>query len=130
MYKIEKTAGGFTLTFGGLMNKAEHERWVEESERALAGCTKPFGVIVDLRTLKLLSPDAQAVLVQGQGLYKRAGMERSVVILNSPLMTMQAKRLSKGSGIDALERYIDASNDTNWEKHALAWVKSGVDPDK
>jgi hypothetical protein len=88
MYKIEKTAGGFTLTFGGLMNKAEHERWVEESERALAGCTKPFGVIVDLRTLKPLSPDAQAVLVQGQGLYKRAGMERSVVILNSPLMTM------------------------------------------
>ena len=57
-------------------------------------------------------------------------MERSVVILNSPLMTMQAKRLSKESGIDAFERYIDASNDTNWEKHALAWVKSGVDPDK
>ena len=130
MYKIEKTAAGFTLTFGGLMNRAEHERWVEESERALVGCTKPFGVIVDLRTLMPLTPDAQAVLVEGQGLYKRAGMERSVVILNSPLMTMQAKRISKGSGIDAFERYIDASNDENWRKHAVAWVKFGVDPDK
>ena len=77
-----------------------------------------------------LTPDAQAVLVEGQGLYKRAGMERSVVILNSPLMTMQAKRISKGSGIDAFERYIDASNDENWRKHAVAWVKFGVDPDK
>jgi hypothetical protein len=130
MYKIERRVGGFSLTFGGTVTKEDLDHWLKESEEVLATGNGPFGVIVDLRTLRPLPPDAQAVLVQGQGLYKRAGMERSAVILNSPLMTMQAKRLSKGSGIYVFERYLDASNDPNWEKHALAWVKLGIDPDK
>jgi hypothetical protein len=130
MYKIERRVGGFSLTFGGTVTLEELNQWLKESEEALASGNGPFGVIVDLRTLKPVPPDAQALLVQGQGLYKRAGMQRSAVILDSPLMTMQAKRLSKGSGIYAFERYIDASSDPDWEKHAVAWVKSGIDPDQ
>jgi hypothetical protein len=130
MYKIEKNGSTFILTFDGIVRKAALDHWLQESELALATCTGAFGVIVDMRTVKPLSPNAQAVIVQGQSLYKKAGMERSAVILNSPLMTMQTKRLSKESGIYAYERYFDASNDANWEKHALAWVKLGIDPDK
>ena len=127
MYKIERRIGGFSLTFGGTVTKEDLDHWLNESEEALAACTGAFGVIVDMRTVKPLSPNAQAVIVQGQSLYKKAGMERSAVILNSPLQT---KRLSKESGIYAYERYFDASNDPDWEKHAGAWVKSGIDPDK
>jgi hypothetical protein len=130
MYKIERRVGAFSLTFGGTVTKEDLDHWLKESEEALATSNGPFGVIVDLRTLKPLPPDSQAVLVQGQGLYKRAGMQRSAVILDSPLMAMQTKRLSKGSGIYAFERYFDASSDPDWEKHAVAWVKSGIDPDQ
>jgi hypothetical protein len=130
MYKIEKRKGGFALTFGDTLSKEELDLWFKESERALTECTGAFGVIIDMRTLKPLSPDAQDVMVQGQSLYKKAGMERSAVLLLSPLMTMQFKRLGKESGIYAFERYIDASSDANWQKHAADWVDSGIDLDK
>jgi len=130
MYKIEKEKWGFTLTFGGTLNKEDLDRWFKESEQALTTCTGAFGVIVDLRTLKPLPLDVQAVAVQCQGLYKKAGMKRSAVILSSPLMTMQLKRLAKESGIHAFECFIDASNDAHWQKHAADWVKSGIDSNK
>jgi hypothetical protein len=130
MYKIEKRKGGLALTFGDTLSKEELVLWFKESEQALTKCSGPFGVIVDMRTLKLLPPDAQAVMVQGQSLYKKAGMERSAVLLLSPVMTMQFKRLGKESGIYAFERYIDASSDANWQKHAADWVDSGIDPDQ
>jgi hypothetical protein len=130
VYKIEKRRGGIRLTFSGTLNKEDVDRWFKESQQVLATCSGAFGVIVDMRNAKPMSPEAQAVLVQGQDLYKRAGMERSAVILDSPLMTMQTMRLSKQSGIYAFERYIDASTDANWQQHAEAWVNSGIDPDK
>jgi hypothetical protein len=64
MYKIEKEKWGFTLTFGGIVNKEDLDRLFVESEQALTTCSGPFGMIVDLRTLKPLSPNAQAVAVQ------------------------------------------------------------------
>ena len=130
MYKIEKKEDGFTLTFGGKMDKAELQKWFKESEQALTTCNREFGIIIDMRTLQGLPPDAQAVMVQGQGLYKKKGMQRSAVILNSAAIAMQFKRLGKESGIYAFERYLDASSDTSWQKHATDWVKSGIDPDK
>ena len=130
MYKIEKKEQGFTLTFGGKMDKAELERWLKESEQALTECNGAFGIIIDMRSMQGLPPEAQAVMVQGQGLYKKKGMERSAVIVNSAAIAMQFKRLGKESGIYSFERYIDASTDAGWEKHALDWVKSAIDPDK
>jgi hypothetical protein len=130
MYKIEKRKGGFALTLGDTLSTEELDLWFKESEQALTKCTGAFGVIIDMRTLKPLPPDAQDVMVQGQSLYKKAGMERSAVLLHSPLMTMQFKRLGKESGIYAFERYIDASSDANWQKHAADWVDSGIDLDK
>jgi hypothetical protein len=121
MYKIEKRKGGLALPFGDTLSKEELVRWFKESEQALTKCRGPFGVIIDMRTLKLLPPDAQAVMVQGQSLYKKAGMERSAVLLLSPVMTVQFKRLGKESGIYAFERYIDASSDAHWQKHAADW---------
>jgi len=69
-------------------------------------------------------------MVKGLQLYKGKGMQRSAVILNSTVTTMQFKRLAKESGIYQWERYIDASKTANWTDVAVAWVKDGIDPDK
>jgi anti-anti-sigma regulatory factor len=130
MYKIEKKTSGFLLTFGETIDAAEMQRWLTESQKALETVQGPFGVIIDMRTLKPLSSDSQAVMVKGQGLYKQKGMQRSAVVLNDAVTTLQFKRLAQQSGIYAFERYIDASKHEDWAKMAVAWVRDGIDPDK
>lgn len=131
MYKIEKKPWGFQLTFGGQIAKPEMEKWKKESEQTLSGpAGGTFGVLIDMRTLKPLPPDAQEVMVSGQQAYKKAGMIRSAVILEDVITTMQFKRLAQTSGIYQWERYISAAQTPNWEPIAVAWVKDGTDPDK
>lgn len=130
MYKIEPTNIGFKLTFGGMVTIAEMQPWFEESKKALNTCKKPFGVIVDMRGLELLPPDVQAEIVKGQMLYRNSGLERSDVILNDPIVTIQFMRLAKQSGVCKYERYIDASSDKQWERHAEEWVRSGTEPNR
>jgi hypothetical protein len=61
---------------------------------------------------------------------KEAGVERSAVVLDNPIMRIQIMRLAKSTGAYGWERYFDASSDPLWEKKALGWIKNGVDPDK
>jgi len=130
MYKIEQTTIGFKLTFWGTLTKEQLEPWFKESEQALMMCKKPFGVIVDMRNLHLLSPSVQDEIVRGQQLYRDGGLQRSAVILSDPVLTIQFMRLAKKSGIYRYERFIDASNDKQWARHADEWVRSGIDPDQ
>ena len=130
MYKIERVPYGIRLTFGGFIENKEMERWVEESLPVLATQTGGFGVFVDMRTLKPLPPDSKATMEKGQRAYKEKGMVRSVVILDSALVTVQFKRIAQESGIYQWERYVDASTHPEWEKIGVAWVRDGVDPDK
>jgi len=130
MYKIEKTGYGYKLTFSGYMTADEMSKWVEESKQTLAPQTGRFGVYVDMRMLKPLPPDAQKHMQEGQKIFKQKGMEKSVVILNDTILTMQFKRIAKETGIYEWERYVDASKDNNWEQKGLNWIKKGVDPDK
>jgi hypothetical protein len=130
MYKIERKTSGYLLTFKGLIEKDEMQRWCSESRRALSTESAPqFGVIVDMRDLKPLPEDAQHEMVVGQQLYKEKGMNRSAVVLNNTVTTLQFKRLAKESGIYQWERYIDASKSPNWVDTAVAWVRDGRDPD-
>jgi hypothetical protein len=128
MYRIEKQDPGYRLTFGGYIGRDEMEAWLKESLRLLSSELEDhFGVIVDMRTLIPLPPDAQAVMIEGQRLYREKGMRRSAVILNNPVTTAQFQRLAKASGIYEWERYLDASNVPDWEARALAWVKKGTE---
>ncbi|MFZ0137027.1 MAG: bacteriohemerythrin [Candidatus Sulfotelmatobacter sp.] len=126
-YKIEQTQIGFKLTFGDIITKQDLELWLEESKKALDTRKKPFGVIADMRNLELLAPAVQAEIVKGQMLYHRSGLLRSAVILRDPIVTIQFMRMAKKSGVYKYERYIDASSDAQWEKHAEEWVNSGID---
>jgi hypothetical protein len=129
MYAIGKTAYGFKLTFGGFMQAPEMQKWHDDMVAKLPKVPSKFGIVVDMRTLKPLPQDAQGILVKGQIACKKAGMERSCVILDNATTTMQFKRLGKESGIYAFERYIDASANAAWESAAVAWVSKGTDPD-
>lgn len=129
MYKIEKKDWGYKLTFSDYIKVDEMAKWVKESEQALAGKTGKFGVFVDMRSLKPITAETQEEMKKGQKLYKQKGMERSVVILDNPILTVQFKRIGKETGIYAWERYIDASSNPNWEKIGLDWIIKGVDPD-
>jgi hypothetical protein len=130
MYRIKKMDYGYHLTFGGFMKEKEMKQWFEESKKVLADQEGEFVVFVDMRTLKPLPVEAQAAMTNGQRFYRQSGMQRSVVILNNPITTMQFKRIAKESGIYEWERYIDASTETNWEKVGLDWVLREIDPDK
>jgi hypothetical protein len=130
MYSIDKRTFGFKLTFGGFIQADEMKKWHDDLATVLPKAPSKFGVMVDMRTLKPLPPDAQGMLVKGQQAFKKAGMERSCVILDNPTITVQFKRLGKESGIYAFERYIDASENIAWEKTATKWISEGVDPDK
>jgi hypothetical protein len=128
MYKIERPAYGFRLTFGGLVNKPEMEQWLRESQAALKSAPASFGVLIDMRTLTPLSPDVREVMQKGQALFKKAGMQRSCVVLESTILTYQFKEIAKQSGIYAFERYVSAST-PDWENRAVSWIKHAADPD-
>jgi hypothetical protein len=130
MYTIEKRSSGLVLTFGGRVDQAEMQKWLQESKQQLVGVRPPFGVIVDMRKLAPLAPDAQTAMLAGQKLYKEAGMQRSAVALDNAITTAQFRRLAKESGIDAFERYLDASSESDWQQKAVNWVKFGIDPYK
>jgi len=129
MYKIELLASGYILTFAGIIGKEEMLAWADESKRRLEKAPTTFGVIIDMRDLSPLRPEAQEIMVATQALYKEKGMQRSVVILNNKATAEQFMRLAQESGIYAFERYLDVSATSDWGKVAVAWVKDGVDPD-
>jgi hypothetical protein len=129
MYKIERTDYGFRLTFGGALSERELTAWLEESRRRLESVDGPFFVFVDMRTLIPLAPEAQKPMNEGQRLYRAKGMLRSVVILSSPVVASQFRRIGGQTGIGKYERYIDASSVPDWEDVGLNWLLHAVDPD-
>ena len=130
MYKVEKTNYGVKHIFGGIIPADEMKSWVSESKKILASLPAKFGVFVDMRNLKPLSPESQTEMQTGQKLFKEAGMERSVVILESSVTTMQFKRIAKETGIYEWERYLDSSKISNWEEAGKNWLVFKIDPDK
>lgn len=130
MYKIEKQDYGFRLTFGGSIGAEEISRWLQESREVLADQEDEFFVFVDMRTLIPLDRDSQVHMHEGQQLYRRKGMLRSVVILSSPVVATQFRRIGGETGIGKWERYIDASNVSDWEEVGMNWLLHAIDPNQ
>jgi len=129
MWNISKQSFGFVLTFSGDITAPEMRDWVADAKKQLAAPVPAiWGVIVDMRELRPLKQDVQAVMVEGQKAFKMRGMQRSVVALKDPVTTMQFRRLARASGIDAWERYIDVSVQPNWQTAAKQWILSEVEP--
>jgi SpoIIAA-like len=130
MNNIEVKNYGFKLVFTGQIKTEEMQEWIEKSKKKLLNSPREFGVLIDMRTLKPLAPEAQVYMIEGQKLYKQKGMKRSAVVINSATTKMQFQRLAKDTGIYEWERYIDASTTPNWEKVGESWIIDSIDPDK
>lgn len=128
MYDIEQTDFGYRLTFGGEMDAEEMAEWKAASERELAHSRDRFGVFVDMRTLEPLDDDAQEIMEAGQAHYRKSGMVRSAVILQSLAIKTQFKKIAMKSGIYDWERYIVSSEYEDWEQRGLDWVTDAIDP--
>ena len=57
------------------------------------------------------------------------GMKRAVVVADSHISTLQAKRLAKETGTLAWTRYIDARSHPDWQSIAEHWLRHGIDPE-
>ena len=128
MYNIEKLDYGYKLTFAGKLDKDEMAQWLEESEQVLSNQDGNFTVFIDMREMQPASQVIQKFFLRGQTLFRKKGMERSAVILNSPAVKMQFKRIAVQSGIFDGERYIDATTTSDWEEAGLGWVVDAVEP--
>jgi len=130
MYKIEEQDWGYRITFGRITTSNELLRWLRESEKILESKQGEFFVFVDMRTLVPLDRKAQKIMHEGQSLYRRNGMLRSVVILSSPVIAAQFRRIGGETGIGRWERYIDASTVADWEEVGMNWLLHAVEPDE
>lgn len=129
MHKIEQTKYGYRIVFEGFLQRDDLGNFMNEMKRTIQPRGNTFPVLVDLRKAQAFPADAQEVIRQAMVYCKEVGMERNAVVLNSAIAALQAKRLSKETGVDSGARYIDASSDPDWEKAALDWLVRAIDPD-
>ena len=57
-------------------------------------------------------------------------MVRSAVILSSPVIAAQFRRIGGETGIGQWERYIDASTEPDWEEVGMNWLLHAIEPDE
>jgi hypothetical protein len=130
MYKIEKTNYGLKLTFTGFVDAEEMSRWAREVQEISRPMKKGFCVLLDLRGMAPLAPDAWEVMQKSHRRAMKAGMARSALVLDDPITTMQMKRLARQTAIDQLERYIDSRSNPKWEEVVMDWLIRGIEPNQ
>lgn len=129
MHRIEQTQYGYKLVLEGFLQKQDLSTLLDDMKRTVFSRGRKFPVLLDMRHSRAFPADAQEILKEAIHFFKKAGMERHAVVLNSAIATLQLRRLGKETGIDGASRYIDASTERDWEKVALDWLVSAVDPD-
>lgn len=118
MYKIDPMMYGIRLTFTGTIGVTEMTDWVTESIAILQKINTPFSVLVDMRGLHTLNPEARAILTSGQRMYKSYGMSHSAVLLSDKELEKQIASIAQDSSIINTERYYGEDN----YNAALDWV--------
>jgi len=129
MHRIEETPYGYRVTFEGFLQREDAGTFLAAMKRTVKPRTGGFSVLVDMRTSRAFPAEAQEVVKQAILFCKAAGLERNAVVANSAIATLQAKRLARETGIEDGIRYIDAASEPDWERVAIDWLTSGIDPD-
>jgi len=127
MFSIKETSYGLRIVLGDTIQESEMAKWAEFVTASLRNQKRPFGVLIDLRTLKPLTPAAAEQLQQTAKNFLRAGLERTTMVYDSALLKLQFKRLSAEAGLASLARFVDAGL-PDWEDRAQAWVVNGKEP--
>ncbi len=127
MYKIENTDYGFKIVFEGFIRADEMRDWLEESKKKLENVSGSFNVLVDMRRMKTLPPDAKKIVEEGQRYYESKGSRGAAVIVNDVIIREQQRNILARSGVGKNEVYIDGSQ-PDWEQKALDWFIDGIPP--
>ena len=125
---IQETEYGYRITFAGFVQQDGAEKLLAAMQSNIRH--RPgFSVLVDMRASRAFPAEAQEIVKKAIFFCREAGMERNVVVLDSAIAALQARRLARETGIGDWIRYIDASSSPDWESVALAWLERGIDPD-
>lgn len=129
MYDIEATEYGYEVTFSASIDDDDLREWELESTSELEDAADAFGVVFDARELGDFSEALLDPFRDGQDAYRRAGMERSALILDSAVVALKLRRLAKDSGVYEWERYVHTGTTDDWRRVAADWVDDGLDPE-
>lgn len=127
-YEMETTDYGLRLAFKGFMTPEEIGGMNHEMARLVSGLHEGWGVLVDMRGNSAFSAEVVDLMKAQIGLCRENGMDRGAIVLQSAIMTLQARRITGEAGILPQIRFLDASADPGWEKTAIDWVAKGVEP--
>lgn len=127
-YDIEATEYGMRLTFKGFISPEEIAQLNREIERIIVGLPDGFGVIVDMRENRAFPNEVADLMKRQIDMCKERGMGRGAIVLQSAIMTLQARRITSEAGISPQVRFLDASADPTWEQTALEWISQAVEP--
>jgi hypothetical protein len=125
---METTDYGLRLAFKGFMTPEEIGGMNHEMARLVSGLHEGWGVLVDMRGNSAFSAEVVDLMKAQIGLCRENGMDRGAIVLQSAIMTLQARRITGEAGILPQIRFLDASADPGWEKTAIDWVAKGVEP--
>jgi len=128
MQRVSATDYGYDIVFRGPLSREEADELVEELRRKLPPPGGRFGVLVDSRQARSYPPEVQQAFRRGILLCAERGMERSVVVLDSEVSALHAKRLGKETDTKAGTRYIDARIHPDWRRIARLWLLQGIEP--
>jgi hypothetical protein len=130
-YSIEKKEYGIRITFEGMLDSENANKYVAEFLQVLNTMVDEFGIIMDLTKAKPMPEESQVIVDEAyKAVLQKKGMNRAASIVSSTIMKIQMVRMAKEHGIYDKARYIDATTNVNYEKAAIDWVERGIDPDQ
>ena len=130
MYKIEKQKYGLNITITGDLISDEIIGLTHELKTIAGTLTQPFSVLVDARKMMTLDKSVIHLAAECQRVVKECGRQYAAIVLNSPVIKNQVKRISIETGSTNAIRYIFADKTVDWEKVAMDWILHGIEPDQ
>lgn len=129
MHKVEVKPYGFLAMIDGFLRAEDVESFAQNFKDTVQKMKPGFSVLLDLRGMKPVAPESQALLFSLPSFAVQHGVKRSAVVLNSAILIGQIKRNASGNQpLDNVRRYIRAENNPDWEKQAVDWLVDGKEP--
>ena len=131
MYKIEKNAFGLKITLSEILSLEEALKYKAELINAALEQKQTYSIIFYTQTLIPFNPEVMKVLEEAYAavINSTSYLGRVAVITKSPVVKDQTRRLKHYLQVSDIFRIIDVSRYADWEKKALDWILSGVEPE-
>jgi hypothetical protein len=130
MYESHETIYGGQIRFPGLHPARRVATFLSGSGQLMRRLQKSFGILMDMRGMYPLPPEAAKLMKRNMERAKRAGMGRSAQIVDDAITAMQFKRLAREVGISDTTLPIDSSSVSDCERVAVDWIVEGIELDK